>query len=1026
MQRDDLSKEFSLENFKKLVTGLVDTELYSESKTVNHNSFLIKSAINIGHFLDNRFNNVLVITHNATVSARVGLATDTFKLMAQNNIDKALVAYVSTNDEPVWRFSYVSINLEEVKGKIKKTYSNPRRYSYVLGPNSKTLTPFQYLVQKGPVSDHSELQKRFSVEVVNNDFYREIAKLYDELVGTDRMEKKLKYPGSLEESHEFAVRLIGRIIFCWFLREKKSESGTPLITDNVLSRKASESSNYYHEVLCPLFFEVLNKPYRDRIEKFKTNGFRNIPYLNGGLFSNDNIDKYKFDKVLETSVHSEVDVPDFWIRKFMDLLERYNFTVDENIIFDTDLSIDPEMLGRVFENLLARINPETGETVRKATGSFYTPREVVDYMVDTSLMEYLHSETHINYAKLKALISYDLLDDIGNDLNDHETEEVLEALSKLRVLDPACGSGAFPIGVLQKIVYIISILDSDAKWWLRKQLAGATPEIRKEFENKGVDYIRKLGIIRQTIFGVDIQPIATEISRLRCFLTLIVDEKVSDDIDDNRSIRPLPNLEFKFLTANTLVHLPQQRFKTKHVQQDMFDTTQREKIDRLKSLIDDYFVATQTEKSEIKAEYRLVQNQLWGDMHQSNAYGQQSLALTAWDPFTYQKSDWFDPSWMMGIEDGFDIIIANPPYVTTKYGKITEREKEYFKKHYETAYDKIDLYVLFIERAIQLSKDEGLTVYITPWNFLGNFYSFKIRKYLLENTKIFLFNKLPPNVFESAIVDNIISVFKKDKSNNGNKIIFDDLINKSNRKFISQDSYWNNDKYVFNFPKDEVAQQILEKCQIAQVPLGKIATNYIGIMTGGQKEMIADSPIFTNSKPILGGKDISRWTYKDSGKYVNFDKSKIHSNSNEQIYEAPKKILLRKTGKYLTACIDENQYYTIQSLYNIVINDSQFSEEYILGILNSKLANYLYNNFYITNPEVFPYIKRRHLDMMPIKKCDASEASKLELLVNEAQKIKSINPSSDIFEIEDKINAYVYKIYELNQDEIRTVENYRP
>ena len=231
--------------FFRLITYLMPNR-FVRWLYIHHSSQLISSAQNIGHFLDNRFNNVLVITHSATVSARVELATDTFKLMADNNIDKALVAFVSTTDEQEWRFSYISISLDEVKGKIKKTFSNPRRYSYILGPKAKTLTPYQYLIQKGTVKTLEELQKRFSLEVVNNEFYKEISKLYDELVGTDKKDRSLKHPSIGDQAHEFAVRLIGRIIFCWFLREKKSANGISLIPDDILSKEASLTKDYYH------------------------------------------------------------------------------------------------------------------------------------------------------------------------------------------------------------------------------------------------------------------------------------------------------------------------------------------------------------------------------------------------------------------------------------------------------------------------------------------------------------------------------------------------------------------------------------------------------------------------------------------------------------------------------------------------------------------------------------------------------------------------------------------------------------
>ncbi len=309
-----------------------------------------------------------------------------------------------------------------------------------------------------------------------------------------------------------------------------------MIPQDILSSSAAKTENYYHSVLAPLFFEVLNKRDVSREETFRKDLYATIPYLNGGLFNPDSDDHYKFDKSLQLSVPGLVDVPDTWLRKFFDLLELYNFTVDENTSYDIDLSIDPEMLGRIFENLLARINPETGETVRKMTGSFYTPREIVEYMVDESIKQYLKTKTNIDDEKLSAVVSFNLSDDEEFPLTASDKQLIISALSEVKILDPACGSGAFPMGILQKIVFVLQQVDPDSKQWLEEQLAGASPEFKhhleKEFENKNFNYLRKLGVIRESIYGVDIQPIATEISRLRCFLTLIVDQSV-DDNDTN-------------------------------------------------------------------------------------------------------------------------------------------------------------------------------------------------------------------------------------------------------------------------------------------------------------------------------------------------------------------------------------------------------------------------------------------------------------------------------------------------------------
>ena len=347
---------------------------------------------------------VLEMNHAKETDPRVSIATDAFRILANYGMDKALVIF-KNDDSDNYRFSYLTITLElNEKSKVVKQYSNARRYSFFLGENAKIRTPEQQLIKKGRIKDAEDLLSRFSVEVVNKQFYLEIAKFFDELVSSE--DKNLTLPGVSEEDtntrKSFAVRLIGRIMFCWFLKQKKSDNGQ-LIPDELLSSKIV-SDNYYHNTLEPLFFGVLNTSIDSR--DIRSDSFDKVPYLNGGLFNPQSDDYYELDRGTFTSRHiNTLKINDSWFKDFFELLETYNFTIDENTVFDQELSVDPEMLGRIFENLLAEINPETGSSERKRTGSFYTPRQIVEYMVDQSLIEYLKTKTKIDEKKLSALIS---------------------------------------------------------------------------------------------------------------------------------------------------------------------------------------------------------------------------------------------------------------------------------------------------------------------------------------------------------------------------------------------------------------------------------------------------------------------------------------------------------------------------------------------------------------------------------------------------------------------------------------------
>jgi adenine-specific DNA-methyltransferase len=233
----------------------------------------------------------------------------------------------------------------------------------------------------------------------------------------------------------------------------------------------------YRGILEPLFFEILNKPRKERNDKYNREFYSLIPYLNGGLFT-PNPDDFYNSKDLKKTSNSNAIIPDKWLLSLFEVLELYNFTIDENTSVDIDLSIDPEMLGRIFENLLAEINPETGETARKNTGSYYTPRDIVNYMIDESLFYYLKSKININNKELISLISYDLNDDVENPIKDSDKPKIIKALNNLKLIDPACGSGAYPIGALQKILYILQVIDPSGKIWFEEQIKDVPPEIK--------------------------------------------------------------------------------------------------------------------------------------------------------------------------------------------------------------------------------------------------------------------------------------------------------------------------------------------------------------------------------------------------------------------------------------------------------------------------------------------------------------------------------------------------------------------
>lgn len=691
---------------------------------------------------------VLEMDHSHENDPRITVATDAFKILADHWIHKALVIFKNKESEN-YRLSYLTIYLDlNEKNKVVRRYSNARRFSFYLGVNAKVRTPEQQLIKKGKVKDSEDLLNRFSVEVVNKQFYLEVAKYFDELVSGEK--RNLVLPSVSQEAintrKSFAVRLIGRLMFCWFLKQKKSASGQ-LIPNELLSSKVV-GDNYYHAILEPLFFEVLNTSIESR--GIRNELFDKVSYLNGGLFNPQSDDCYDLDRDTFTSRYiNTLKISDSWFRGFFELLETYNFTIDENTVFDQELSVDPEMLGRIFENLLAEINPETGSSERKRTGSFYTPRQIVEYMVDQSLIEYFKTKTKIDEKKLAALVSYDLTDDAENPLNDKEKQEIISAIESLKILDPACGSGAYPIGALQKIVYVLQQIDPDCKLWLELKLKGV-PELYKqkilnEFKNNPPNYIRKLEVIKNSIFGVDIQSIAVDVSRLRCFLTLVVESEV-DDTKPNRGIEPLPNLDFKFVCANTLIGLPKP--KTDNLFEDQSGITE------LSGIMSEYFSCSSQRKNEIKLKFSNTQKEILNKA--LSAYGRYmgelTRELTLWDPFNNKSNSWFDPQWMFGLEEKFDVVIGNPPYVGHKGG-----QKKLFRYLKNTELgnrfnnERMDLFYYFFHLALSLSKNNATVFFITTNYYLTADSAIKLRSDFKNRATILRivdFNEL--KIFDSA------------------------------------------------------------------------------------------------------------------------------------------------------------------------------------------------------------------------------------------------------------------------------------
>jgi len=1011
---------------------------------------------------------VLELDHSYESDPRVAITTDAFKILADNWIHNALIIF-KNNRTHNYRLSYLTISLDlNDKNKVIKSYSNARRYSFYLGEKAKIKTPEQQLLKRGKAKSTEDLLSRFSIEVVNNEFYNSIAALFDALTGPSeailnniqlkivesltkvefvkkvkstkyyKIEPLITYPSD-GNVFDFSVRLIGRVIFCWFLKEKHSKDGIPLISSSLLSTKAIENDEmYYHSILSPLFFEVLNKPLKKRAHKFAENDFAKVPYLNGGLFTPDPKDYYSPNNELGYASLGVVDIPKKWLLALFNLLELYNFTVDENTSFDVELSIDPEMLGRVFESLLARINPETGETARKATGSFYTPREIVDHMVDESLIQYLLTNTKIGEAKIRTLVSYDLSHNKMQAISDQEKKEVLEKLGEVKILDPACGSGAFPIGILQKMVFILEQVDPDSELWLERQLQGASIELKhlleREFRNKNFTYLRKLGVLRESIFGVDIQQIATEISRLRCFLTLVVDQSVDDHVE-NRGIEPLPNLEFKFVTANSLLGLEPDAEQS-YSQTVMFEDDAG--ISSLKQLRDEYFNSHGNERNEVKYRFKEAQTRMLQNMflESRNGISQITQKLALWNPFSNERTEWFDPEWMFGIKQ-FNIVIGNPPYFVYEGNSNSDELKVIKKiKLYEKAKSgKLNAYKLFLIKSASLLLKDGTLCEIFQNSFLADQSAKEVRKYFLSENQIIVIDSFPERddlskrVFESVKMSVCILLAKKGFHNEYNFILRvweERFMKNANQVVLNTELIRNFDSINFVIPSiDESEKELFFSIYQKHKHRIRDVCNFYR----GELNMTTDRKYFTSIKNeylALKGAQVQKYFISSSpsqGKteYVlKDDYTSEKAGEKSKHYLENRIVLQRITGvdesyRIKSAFLDRNTFCADSCNYIPFSEINAISSKLLLALLNSALINWMFKKT-STNSNVNGY----EIENLPIPLIGISnqlQISEIEGHVDQIHKLITSDSLSEIIDFEAKIDQLVFDLYGLTKEE---------
>ncbi|MEW6619513.1 MAG: Eco57I restriction-modification methylase domain-containing protein, partial [bacterium] len=777
------------------------------------------------------------------------------------------------------------------------------------------------------------------------------------------------------------------------------------------------------------------------------------------------------------------------VRGLIEILNNYNFTIDENTPIDQEIALDPELLGNVFENLLASYNPETATTARKATGSYYTPREIVDYMVEASLFEYLKEKLHETddlsakasaqaEEKIKTLLSYSEENPV---FSKEEKQKIISAIDEVKILDPACGSGAFPMGILHKLVSALQKLDPDNEQWKELQYQKALKESEEVFKQgdknqreerlKEInetfdesinypDYARKLYLIENCIYGVDIQPIAIQISKLRFFISLVLDQKV-DRNKENFGIRALPNLETRFVSANTLLGLdkPQQMsFKNPDIEK---------KEEELKQIRHKYFEAkTRKEKLDYQKKDAQIRKEI-ADL----------LKYSGWDTSTAEKiakfdlydqnasADFFDPEWMFGVTGGFDIVIANPPYVRADNPEI-KKQRDAVKKYnaYETLWEKWDLYVAFIERGYKILTSYGILEFIIPDAYMTSKYAIKSHRYFLENALINRINFCSElKIFEVA-VRNIIIEYKKAKDENHIPLRIKHINEWNNFVLLPSKKQSEMDENTFKMDIENNSFGNLSNAltwgEICYVSYGLRPSNDERFWKGEftKEDLISDVQDKIHPKPYIEGKWINKYVIEKI-KYLEWETKrspkKLVRPTFPELY-LPEKII---KGRMTPAILDNSgllcndscfvsvlwkdlkdvqnrsidgsikKDFKIKNIYpfrnQLEENSRRFNLKYLLAILNSQFAYKFLDSIRRSQIGFYP----DDLKKLPIKIISKSDQQPFISLVDKILSIRKDddyldNPSKQakVKEYERQIDQRVYELYGLTEDEIKMVE----
>ena len=954
--------------------------------------------------------------------ARTALRNFVIKHLSKFEKDYALVAFYSKEDNGNdWRFSFIKLEyrseLDEEKGKVKtkKEFTPAKRYSFLVGKYEKAhtaknqLLPLLQNISNNPTIE--ELEAAFSIEKVTDEFFNQYKdlyiKLYEHFENDNKVKAELKTAGI--DNARFTKKLLGQIVFLYFLQKKgwlgvaqneRWGTGKKRFVQELFEQAQNKTLNFFKDKLQYLFYEALAKE-RDNENSYYKRFDCRIPFLNGGLFEAD----YNWQE-------ANISIPSTLFRNeeknksgdvgtgILDVFDRYNFTIKEDEPLDKEVAVDPEMLGKVFENML-------DITERKSKGAFYTPREIVHYMCQESLIHYLDNalEGKVEKEDIEVFIreGHFALENDERVATKGETKTyqyqlpesirlnadlIDQKLSDIKICDPAIGSGAFPVGLLHELVNAMLVLKPHlSDNYLTGKLKKMSLDHQATGTLSGVEasryiYRLKRHIIQESIYGVDIDSSAIDIARLRLWLSLVVDE---DDLDP---IETLPNLDYKIVAGNSLIGLPDGAMKDLNVEAE---------LEKLKEKF--YDITDEKEKKALRQQINTKIRELLDSAEQFAGY-----------KIDFDFKLFFSEVWRE--KGGFDVIIGNPPYGAN----FSDEEKNILKRLYPKIKGQPESYEYFIFQAIEyLCNKFGSLTFINPTNFIESKRAEDLRVHILNNGLISIISNFRYNVWKDNASETLIFFFVKNRKGKTKVIHPKTPIEFAEGKqftLLNQDDWRNNPGNRFIIRGDN---SLLKRLSENSIELGSACDVSQGIIVYKTREdsaknlYISDEPKAGWVKLLDTKSKIEKYRIFWGGRYLKYG-DWLWCQRDEKYFTEPKILFIRLRNKSLKrkliGAFDNGIYYNRDNFNNIISTSEEFPIKYVLSIFNSDVINYWYKSLFDNvniNPEQVRLIPLR-VGSKLLKTCVFKIIDYLSVLSENQQKI-----SFNFFD--SALESLIYELY---------------